>query len=108
MHARQQDARGEVWRQQTEREQLRGGRVGAERAALRRERVERGQAHEGEAEERQQREGLREEHRVGHLLEGGGKQLALRRERGDGIGLYLVRDGLGRLLGEGGGGLLGL
>ena len=44
---------------------------------------------------------------VGHLLEGGGKQLALRRERGDGVGLYLVRDGLGGLLAEGGGGLLG-
>ena len=44
---------------------------------------------------------------AGHLLEGGGKQLALRRERGDGVGLYLVRDGLGGLLAEGGGGLLG-
>ena len=43
----------------------------------------------------------------GHLLEGRWKQLALRRERGDGVGLYLVRDGLGRLLAEGGGGLLG-
>jgi hypothetical protein len=67
MHARQQDARGEVRRQQAQRQELRGGGVGAERETLRRQRVERGQAREGEREERQQREGLRQKHRVGHL-----------------------------------------
>ena len=44
---------------------------------------------------------------AGHLLEGRWQQFALRRERGDGVGLQLVGDGLGGLLGEGGSGLLG-